>query len=397
MAALTAPTLSLDPFADDFLDDPFPRHAQLRDAGAVVRLEHHAIFAMARFADVETALRDPVTYCSGRGVGITDFGTGADWPPQSIILEADPPDHTVARKVLTGAMTPRVVKGMREHFARVATAMVSPLVGRGRFDGVAELGEAYPLRVFPEVLGMPREGIRDLLPFGRFVFNAFGPRNENTERAAAAAVGVRERIMAMTARDVLSPDGLGARIHEVADEHDVDDAIRPLLVRAFFSAGVDTTINGIGSALLRLALAPDQWALLRADPGLARAAFEETIRLESPVQTFFRTTTRDVDVDGVRIPEGAKVLLFLGAANRDPRRWQEPDRFDITRRAAGHVGFGAGLHACVGQMLARLEGESVLRALAAAAEHVELDGEPVRHRNNTLRGLRSLPLRVSAV
>jgi hypothetical protein len=143
-----------------------------------------------------------------------------------------------------------------------------------------------------------------------------------------------------------------------------------------------------------LARFPAAFAQLRADPSLARQAFEEAIRLESPVQTFFRTATREVKIGQDTIPEGSKVLMFLGAANRDPRRWERPDEYDITRRNAGHVGFGAGIHACVGAVLARLEGEVVLTALARKASAIEIVGEPKRRYNNTLRGLASLPMRL---
>jgi cytochrome P450 len=131
---------------------------------------------------------------------------------------------------------------------------------------------------------------------------------------------------------------------------------------------------------------------LREDPTLARAAFEEAIRFESPVQTFFRTTTRAVQIGGIEIDEGQKILMFLGAANRDPRQWESPEQYDIGRRTVGHVGFGAGIHMCVGQMLARLEGEVMLSALARKVELIEITGEPKRRYNNTLRGLSSLPV-----
>ena len=166
-------------------------------------------------------------------------------------------------------------------------------------------------------------------------------------------------------------------------------------MRSLLTAGLDTTVYGLGNALFAFASHPEAWAQLRADPGLARQAFEEVLRFESSVQTFFRTTTCETELGGVQLPEGTKILLFLGAANRDPRRWEAPDRFDLTRRASGHVAFGYGIHACVGQMVARLEGEVVLAALARRAERIELAGEPVRRLNNTLRGLASLPLRVA--
>jgi len=134
---------------------------------------------------------------------------------------------------------------------------------------------------------------------------------------------------------------------------------------------------------------------LREKPSLARFVFDEALRYESPVQTFFRTTTREVEVSGVRIPEGEKVLLFLGAANRDPRKWgPDADRMDITRKAAGHVAFGMGIHQCIGQPIARLEAELVLTALAERVERLEAAGDPVPKLNNTLKGWASVPVRV---
>ena len=162
----------------------------------------------------------------------------------------------------------------------------------------------------------------------------------------------------------LRPGGFGACIHARVDAGDITAAEAPLLVRSLLSAGLDTTVNGIGAAVYCLARYPDQLARLRQDPTLARNAFEEAVRFESPVQTFFRTTTREVEIGGHRIGEGEKVLMFLGAANRDPRRWENPDSYDITRRTSGHVGYGSGIHMCVGQLVARLEGETMMAALA---------------------------------
>ncbi|MDB5406191.1 MAG: putative cytochrome, partial [Rhodospirillales bacterium] len=155
----------------------------------------------------------------------------------------------------------------------------------------------------------------------------------------------------------------------------------------------------IGATLLCMLRFPEQWQLLRADPKLVRGAFQEAIRLESPVQTFFRTTTRQAEIAGAQIPEGEKIITFLGAANRDPRRWDDPDRYDVTRKTTGptgHVGFGSGIHMCVGQLLGALEGEMLLTALAEKVGAIEAAGEPVRRYNNTLRGLASLPIRLLA-
>ena len=166
-----------------------------------------------------------------------------------------------------------------------------------------------------------------------------------------------------------------------------------MLVRSFLSAGVDTTVNGIGNALYCLAHFPDQYARLHADPSLARPAFEESLRLESAVQTFFRTTAVDTHLGGVPIPAGSKVLAFLAAANRDYRQWPDPSQFKIDRKPTGHMAFGSGIHGCVGQVVARLEGELILAGLARRFKTLEVAGKPTRRLNNTLRALATLPLR----
>ena len=170
-----------------------------------------------------------------------------------------------------------------------------------------------------------------------------------------------------------------------------------MLVRSFLSAGIDTTVYGLGNALYCLARLGEQWQALRKNPSLIRGAFEEVLRFEAPVQTFFRTTTRPVEVGGVRLGDGEKVLLFLAAANRDPRRWERPDTFDVSRRAAGHMTFGTGIHGCVGQAVARLETEAILTALTRRVASLELTAEPTRRLNNTLRGFDTLPLRAIPV
>ncbi len=145
-----------------------------------------------------------------------------------------------------------------------------------------------------------------------------------------------------------------------------------------------------------LALNSDQWKALRDDPALTRPAFDEMLRWESPVQTFFRTTAVEVEHGGVTLPADSKLLRFRAAANRDPRRWDDPTRFDVARKANGHVAFGAGIHMCVGQMLARLESEMLLAALILRVSKIEIVGEPTRKLNNSLRQFASLPIELTS-
>jgi cytochrome P450 len=391
------PVLDLDPFADDFLADPYAHYESLRQTGPVIRLDRYDLWAMGRYEQVFTALRDHDTYCSSAGVGISDFRQEKPWRPPSLLLEADPPEHTRARGVVARALSPRTVRELRAGFERDAADVVDALVARRTFDAVGDLAEAYPLRVFPDAIGLRDRTDRDnLLRYGNMVFNGFGPRNHLFAAAMADAEPVREWIAAQCRRESLRPDGLGAKIYAGADAGEVTDQEAALLVRSLLSAGVDTTVASLGAALHCFATHPGQWALLRDDPALARAAFEEVLRYASPVQTFFRTTTTGVDVAGVPVPAGEKVLLFLGAANRDPRQWgEDADSFDIRHRSAGHVAFGLGIHGCVGQAVARLEAEVLLTALARRVRTIELAGEPEVRLNNTMHGFAALPVRVT--
>ena len=395
--ALSRPVSTIDPFSHQFLRDPYPHHEAFREAGPVVWLEQYGIWAMARHQEVRDALTDWQTYCSSAGVGLSDFRKEPPWRPPSIILEADPPLHTRTRAGLTRILSPAAINLLRATFEREAELLAIRLVEQREFDGIADLAEAYPLKVFPDAVGISEEGRENLLPYGSVVFNSFGPRNDLFDQAMANAGPVRDWIMSKCSRAALAPGGLGMQIFEAVDSGELTEPEAGMLVRSFLSAGSDTTVYGLGNALHCFASYPAQWTVLRENPNLIRGAFEEVLRFEAPVQTFFRTTTKAVDVSGVGIGDGEKVLLFLAAANRDPRRWDKPDTFDVRRRATGHMTFGTGIHGCVGQAVARLESEAIFAALASRVASFELTGEPERRLNNTLRGLDTLPLRIVPV
>lgn len=392
------PALDIDPYSDEFLLDPYPGHEQMRAAGPVVWLSKYGVYAAAQHEAVRAMFADHGTFISSAGVGITNFHKEEPFRPKSLILEADPPDHTRVRAVLARILSPKTMMQMRETFQKEADALLDRFMAKaareGTVDGVADLAEVYPLKVFPDAVGLEEEGRENLLLYGNMIFNAFGPRNERLRKSAELVAPVTQWIMDHCRRENLKPGGFGDLIYQAADSGEISHQEAPMLVRSFLSAGVDTTINGLGNALLCLAQHPGEYDKLRADLSLARPAFEESLRYESTVQTFFRTASRDTELAGAKIPEGSKIVAFLAAANRDGRQWPEPDRFDITRRPAGHMAFGSGIHGCVGQVVARLEGELILSGLARRVQRLELSGQPTRRLNNTLRALASLPLRI---
>ncbi len=368
MSAASFPAVEIDPFSDDFFSDPFFYHAQLREAGPVVRLERYGIWSAARYDEVFAALMDWETFISSAGVGITNFHRDPPPRPPSIILEADPPLQTRTHKILARALSPAALRSMRENFEREAEALVDRLLEERVIDGTPDIAQAFPLRVFPDAVGLPEAG-REVLPaYGDMVFNFFGPHNERFAEAMASAPEISKAIMAICDRSVVTPDGLAANVFAAHDAGECTYAEAAMLVRSLLSAG----------------------------PSLARNAFDEAIRFEAPVQTFFRTAARDTTLGGVDIAEGEKLLLFLASANRDPRKWENADRFDVTRKTGPHVAFGVGIHRCVGEMLAKLEGEILFRAFARRVSRFELLEEPTLRFNNTLRGFSKIPLRLHA-
>ena len=386
------PVISADPFSLENLVEPHALHERLRDAGPVVYLEAYNIWGMGRYEQVNASLKNWETFSSAAGAGLSNFRKEKPWRTPSLLLENDPPAHTHAREVVGPILAPPVLKALRGTFEQEANTLIDQLVALGSFDAVTQLAETYTLKVFGDAVGLPAEGRENLLPYANMVFNAFGPRNQLLADAMADAQPVQQWITTSCSREALRPGSFGAHIWAAAESGKISEEWAPLLVRSLLSAGLDTTINGIAATIYALASHPDQWSVLRENPSLATAAFEETIRWESPVQTFFRTTTRDVEVVGTRIPANEKVLLFLGSANRDPRKWPNADSFDIRRNASGHVGFGMGVHRCVGQTVSRVEAEIVLKALAQRVERLEFASQPRRKPNNTMRAWSSLPV-----
>ncbi len=387
------PTLDFDPYSTANLTDPYPMHEAVREAGPVVSLTPYpTLVACARHEQVHAVLNDHQTFISGAGVGLANFNQEAPFRPRSLILEADPPLHTQTRAVLSRILSPKTVMKIRDTFAAEADALIERCLAKGLIDGIHDLAQPYPLKVFPDAVGLEPDGRENLLIYGDMIFNSMGPRNELLARSTQRMGPVTDWIMAHCARDHLRPDGFGDQIYQAADAGEISHEQAPLLVRSFLSAGVDTTINGLGNALYALAHHPDEFAKLHADPALARPAFEEALRWESTAQTFFRTAGQATTLAGVPVEANTKILCFLGAANRDPRKWPEPQRYDINRRPSGHVALGSGIHGCVGQAIARLEGEVVLGALARRVKTIRVAGPHTRRLNNTLRALDTLPL-----
>lgn len=389
------PVWDVDPYDEEILANPHSYYAELRAKGPFVYIPKYAILACGRYKETKEVFSDHERFVSSRGVGLVDFKLSKPWRPASIILEADPPEHTHVRRILAKVVSPKVMRERAGLFESLAADMVADVLGRGAIEAVSELAEVYPTTVFPQVLGMKETNGDALLAYGAMVFDAIGPDNEIRRNSLAAAETVVPWIMECCRRDNLLEGGLGQQVYERADAGDIDEDQAMLLVRSLLSAGVDTTVTGIGNLLYCLAENPDQWEHLKQNPQLARQTFEEVLRYTSPVHMFGRTANEDTEVSGIRIEEGTKIICGLGAANRDEERWPNADKFDITRDVQGHLGMGAGVHGCVGQNLARAEVGAVLAELLKHDCKVEFNGAPVWRPGNSIRALEKLPIRFS--
>src|ERR1700733_6551835 len=260
------PRSQIDPFSDEFLADPFPALARLRDMGPVVFLERYGVYAVAGHEQVQAVLKKPGVFSSAAGVGITNIASENPWRKPSILLEVDPPVHTHNRKVFARALAPRSLAYLQEVFDRRAAELAAELVAAGSFDAVPDLAEIFPTRVFPEAFGIDNNGRDQLLAYGAMVFNGHGPRNHLFESSMAGGAPVIGWITQQCSRASLRPDGLGALIYAGVDAGEVTEDEAALLVRSFLSAGLDTTVSAIGLGVLDFARHPDQWRGGRGGP-----------------------------------------------------------------------------------------------------------------------------------
>jgi cytochrome P450 len=286
-------------------------------------------------------------------------------------------------------MLPSALGEVRAEIEQLAAALVEELLARDSFDGIADFARQLPVAVVSRLVGLPEAGRERMLDWAKATFDALGLLNERAQAAAGPFLEMAKYATELT-RGGLAPGGWAARVFAAADEGRLDpEDARGLLVD-YIAPSLDTTILATGHLLYLLGRHPEQYELVRASPEAIPGAVNEALRFESPVRAFTRFVESDYEAGGVSVPKGERVLVLYGAANRDERRFADPDRFDVTRDARDHVAFGHGVHRCAGGYLAQLELESLLRALAARVHRIEV-GEPEPLMNNVLRGHARFP------
>ncbi len=386
--------------------DPYPRYAALREHAPAFRTAIGPV-VVARYDDCQWVLRDPRF---GKGTprpwerhGITEAQWHERFPGYArnrrALLFLDPPDHTRVRRLVAKAFTPRTVDRLRPDIVRLTDQLLD------RFDGVvdviSDLALALPITVIGEMLGIPETDRAELQPLVRASTAALDMRAplDELDVAFSARDAVVDRMRGLIAERRARPtdDLLSHLIHveEAGDQLTFDELASTITL--LFGAGFETTTNLIGNGLLALLDHPDQMARLRADRSLLGTAVEEMLRWDAPVQADSRQPLVDIDVRGVPARRGDMVVTLLGAANRDPRAFPDPDRFDVGRAGAAPLSFASGIHYCLGAALARAEGQVVFDRLLTRFPVVEpawpAGTRPEFRPSPVLRGLVSLPVR----
>ncbi|WP_036567424.1 cytochrome P450 [Nocardia sp. BMG51109] len=386
----TTPVSDIDLFTDDARLHPYPLHAELRALGPVVYLSRHDVYALTRYRTIRDVLGDWQMYSSAQGTTMNP-GMNADLA-NVITLFLDPPEHTAVRRVLGRPLRPERLRELAPRIEAEAEAIVGRLVDRGEFDAATELAEHLPMTIVSELVGLGEHGRANMLRWAAATWESQGVPNQ---RVADAAPVVEEFIsFAMTEAvpGKLDPDGWAAQLYEAADAGEVSRDRCPFLMLDYVTPSLDTTIYAVSNAVRLFAEHSEQWDLVRSDPTLIPHAINETLRLESPVQQFTRVVTADHTLEGVDLHAGDRVLVLYGSANRDERKYPDPERFDVTRKPSDHLAFGRGEHVCIGMQLARLEMTALLRSLVSRVRRFEiLAAEPVL--SNALHGMQSLRVR----
>ena len=392
-------------FRPDVQADPYPFYHRLRTEDPVYRDEEMRTWVLTRYADVVAIVRDP-RFLADRidpaMDALEEMGLAELRPLYRVltrqILFTDPPDHTRLRRLVNKAFTPRAVEGMRAHIQQIVDGLLDAVEPSGRMDVIRDLAYPLPTVVIAEMLGVPPED-RDRFKKWSDDFAVFlgtlTPAQEQSVQALKSVFeaqryfhGVVTQLRQNPKENLLSAL---ARAEEQGDMLTEEELLANSIL--LLAAGHETTTNLIGNGLLALLQHPDQLELLRDDPSLVESAVEELLRYNSPVQLTSRLVKEDLEIGGKQVWHNQWITLLLGAANRDPAQFPDPDRLDITRRDNRHVSFGQGPHFCLGAGLARLEGQIAISTVLRRLPKLRLATDRLRwHETPAFRGLTALPV-----
>ncbi len=363
-------------------EDPYPFYAALRATAPACVVDPLGAWLVTSYDTVLEVLRQPELYSSSAmRAAMTQGRLGDDEGPPPMVISSDPPQHTRLRTLVNRGFTPRRIQRMEPLVRRITKDLFAEIDRRGECDLVGGLTMPLPVMVISELLGIEPERFEDFKRWSQVIVSVFGrsPSEEQLEAFHSTLDELDNYLEPLIERRRSDPRDDIISVLTQKEEEDALSADELIgFVILLLIAGNETTTNLIGNTIIALWDNPEQLALLNTSPERIPDAVEEALRFSSPVQMLFRQTTRDVELGGEKIPEGAIVMPCYAAANRDPKQFENPDRFDIRRDSQGHVAFGLGLHFCLGASLARLEARIALEALVPRLAKLRCREERIR-------------------
>ena len=379
--------MDLDPIPQVWVDDPHPVYCELRAHHPVYHVAARDLWVVSRYEDVQTVLRSPERFSSAFGVVPSGYA-----PDNPTIITTDPPDHTAIRKSVSRAFTPKRMAELEPVVRRLARALVAELPDTGEFDAFAQFSDLLPYQVMAELLGLEPETYGVLKRCGDVIVYSSGVDASDMEAAGRELTAFLAESCTRRRQDPRD-DLMSVLLSATPDDAALDEDAVVAMCFLLTLAGTETTTSGMGNALMTLDEFPDARARIVADRSLLSTAVDEMIRWDSPVQGLSRVTVQPIELHGTVIPEGARVHMLFAAANRDETVFADPDRFDIERAPNPHLGFGFGIHHCLGASLARTEIRVGLdEFLTRFPDYRVRRDEVVRLRSDTNRGFAKLPI-----
>ena len=380
-----------DFFSDQVIEDPYHHYAQMRALGPVIWLEKNHCWAAVSHKSCLDVLRNSRRFLSGKGLSLND-----DVNKMLIgsTLNTDGDRHRLQRSITATAIMPDALAEVAPFITSAAETLADQRCAKGRFEAVREFATILPVSIVIELVGLPDEGKEKMLEWAGATFNLFDGFNERSQASFEKLADLQAFLATHGNAEALQEGGLTKRIFEQAPKKGFTREQSAQLMRDYINPSLDTTISAASFLAYYFATNPDQWEMVRADDQLVENAVEEVVRLTTPIRALSRYVAEDCTLHGASLRRGDRILAVYASANRDEQVFERADAFDVTRKTHKHLGFGQGVHMCMGMHLARLELAALVRAMAKNVKSWHLDGACRVAMNNTIRGFESLPIKI---
>ena len=381
------PHYDCDFYSDAFIQMPHYHYTKMRQLGPVVYIPQLNNFAITKFKALKKALFDFESLCSGDGIAADEVGCKY---VKGQIVSSDPPVHKVIRKAILPPLMPKNINEISPIVKKESIKLINKLIKQKEFDAVSDLAQFLPLNIVRDLVGVPDFGKDNMLNWAGASFDVIGVQNQRGKRGVEEIIKLRKFITGKLNLKTVKQNSWIGRILQLIKDGLLEENLGNRLIRDYINPSLDTTISAISHLILLLSENYNEWSKLQKNSSLIKNTINEAIRLGSPIRSFSRKAIKNIDIEGYHIPKNSRVMMLFASANRDEEIFKNSHKFDIERSFNEHLGFGYGIHSCVGKYLAQLEMSSLLEAMIPSIKKIETK-KPETLLNNTICGFQRLP------